>query len=130
MKRILTSILLCAVLAINCNAFSSGNSSYNYVIDNTEITIEFSLDSVLSAEKQQQVADQMVYGDDGASTYAWCWLTGHNYVTEAVTAVEHKVYALSPRCMERIYSVETCTKCDHFEETLISETLIPCCPEE
>lgn len=129
MKKILT-IMLCAVLAINCNAFTVGNSTYDYVVDDAHITIEFSSDSALSAEKQQQIADQMVYGDDGASTYAWCWLTGHNYVTESVTAVEHKVYTLSPRCIKRIYSVETCSKCDHFEETLISETLIPCCPEE
>ncbi|MBQ7923537.1 MAG: hypothetical protein IJ325_13345 [Clostridia bacterium] len=129
MKKLLT-ILLCAVLAINCSALSVVNSKYDYTNDNTNITIEFASDSALSAEKQQQIADYMVYGDDGASTYAWCWLTGHDYVYETVLAIEHKVSDLSPRCMRRSYSVETCTKCDHIEETLISQTLIACCPEE
>ena len=129
MKKMLT-IILCAFLAINCTAFSMGDSTYDYVVDDTHITVEFAADSALSAEKQQQIANQMVYGDDGASTYAWCWLTGHNYVTESVIAIEHKARALSPRCIERIYTVETCTKCDHFEETLVSEVLIACCPED
>jgi len=129
MKKILP-IILCAILAINCTALTLGNNTYDYVIEDTHITIEFANNSAFSAEKQQQIADQMVYGDDGASTYAWCWLTGHDYVTEGVTEIQHKARTLSPRCIERFYTVETCTKCDHFEETLVSEVLIACCPEE
>ena len=129
MKKILV-IMLCAILAINCAAFSVGDGLYDYIIDDTHTTVEFDSDSVLSAEKQQQIADHMVYGDDGASAYAWCWLTGHNIVNERVITIEHKVYAESPRCVERIYSVETCTKCDHLEETLVSTACIICCPEE
>jgi len=129
MKKILTFIL-CAVLAVNCSAFTFGDTTYDFVVDDTEITIVFDSDSALSADKQQQIANYMVHGDDGASTYAWCWLTGHNLVTENVMSIEHKVTALSPRCMESIYSVETCTKCDHIEETLIAQSLIACCPEE
>jgi len=129
MKKILVMIL-CAFLAINCTAFTVGDPTYDYVTEDSHITISFASDSALSAEKQQQIADYMVYGDDGASTYAWCWLTGHDYVYESITVIEHKVRALSPRCMERNYSVETCSKCDHIEETLISESLIACCPQE
>ena len=129
MKKILF-IMLCAILAINCSAVSIGDGTYNYVIDDTQITVEFASDSALSAEEQQQIANHMVYGDNGASTYAWCWLTGHDYVTERVITIEHKVYAESPRCVKRIYSVETCTKCDHLEETLVSTVCIVCCPEE
>ena len=129
MKKLLV-IMLRAILAINCAAFSVGDGSYDYTIDDAHITVEFDSDSALSAEKQQQIADHMVYGDDGASTYAWCWLTGHDYVTERVITIEHKVYAESPRCVKRTYSVETCTKCDHLEETLVSTVYIICCPEE
>ena len=129
MKKIFVFIL-CIVLAVNCSAFSVGGSAYEYEIDDTHITIKFSTDSVLSAEKQQQIANRMVYGDDGVSTYAWCWITGHDYVYENVSAIEHKVTALSPRCMKRTYSIETCSKCDHFEETLIGDSLIVCCPED
>lgn len=124
------AIMLCAILAINCTAFTVGNDTYNYEVDDTHITIEFADDSILSAEEQQKIADHIVYGDDGASTYAWCWLTGHNIVTENVMSIEHKVDVLSPRCLQTIYSVDTCTKCDHMEETVISQTFIACCPEE
>ena len=129
MKKILT-IALCAILAINCSAISTGEGSYDYIIEDTQITVEFASDSALSAEKQQQIADHMVYGDDGASTYAWCWLTGHDYVTESVTVIEHKVYTASPRCIRKNYSVETCSKCDHLEETLVSQERIVCCAAE
>lgn len=129
MKKILALILGMA-LAVNCSAFTTGEAAYDFVVNDTHITVEFSTDSALSREKQQQIANHMVYGDDEASTYAWCWLTGHDYVTENVIETQHKVYSLSPRCIQRIYSVETCTKCDHFEETLVSEVLIACCPEE
>lgn len=129
MKKILV-IILCAVLAINCSAFSVVDTTYDYELNNKHITVEFSSDSALSAQKQQQIARHMIYGDDGVSTYALCWLTGHDYVTEGVTLIEHKVYVLSPRCMKRTYSVKTCTKCDFLEETLISQARYACCPEE
>jgi len=123
-------LLICSILAINCTAISGTEPTYEYIIDDTHITIEFDSDSVFSAEQQQLIADRMVYGDDGASTYAWCWLTGHDIVTDGVSLIEHKVYTSSPRCIRRTYSVETCTKCDHYEQTLISTVLIVCCPEE
>lgn len=129
MKKLLTLVLF-VILAINCTAVSVMDSSFNYTLDDKQITIEFTADSVLSTEKQQQVANHIVHGDDGTSTYAWCWLTGHDYVYESVIAIEHKVATLSPRCMKRTYSVETCSKCDHIEETLLSEVLIACCAEE
>lgn len=51
MKKILT-VILCAILAINCAAFSLEDNTYNYVVNDTEITIEFATDSALSAEKK------------------------------------------------------------------------------
>lgn len=129
MKKVLT-LILGIVLAVNCTAFTAGDSTYDYVVNDTAITIVFDFDSALTADKQEQIAHHMVYGDDGASTYAWCWLTGHTIVTENVTEIQHKVRDLSPRCIQRIYSVETCTKCDHLEETLIAENLIACCPQD
>lgn len=129
MKKTLI-IFLCAILTINCLAISTGDGSYDYVIDDTNITIEFESNSAFSSEKQQQIADHMAYGDDGVSTYAWCWLTGHNLVTEAVTVIEHKVYATTPRCIKYTYAVEICTKCDHLEETLVSQARYACCPVE
>ncbi|MBE6631632.1 MAG: hypothetical protein E7623_02900 [Ruminococcaceae bacterium] len=128
MKKIVT-LLLCTIFVINCSALSVGDGSFDYIDNDTQITVEFASDSALSAEKQQQIADHIVYGDDGASTYSWCWLTGHNYVTEAVYVIQHKIFAASPRCIKRTYAVDTCTKCDYLEETLVSQVRIICCDE-
>lgn len=129
MKKILTFIL-CVILAVNCSAFTTEDSAYDFVVGDAAITVVFDSDSSLTTDKQEQVAHHMVYGDDGTSTYAWCWLTGHNIVVENVTSIEHKAYVLSPRCKRTIYSVETCTKCDYINETVIAQSLIACCPEE
>jgi len=129
MKKLLAFVLF-TVLAINCSAISVLEPDFEYFIDEIHYTVEFVDNSVFSNEQQQQIADHIVLGDDGISTYAWCWLTGHDYVTEGVSLTQHKVYDLEPRCMKRTYSVKTCTKCDFIEETLVSEVLVACCPEE
>ena len=129
MRKFLT-LILCTILAMNCSAISVVEQSYDYLIGNTQITIEFASNSIFSDEKQQQIANHIIYGDDGVSTYALCWLTGHDYVYENVSLIEHKVYVLSPRCLKKTYSVETCSKCDHVEETLISHARYACCAEE
>ena len=45
-------------------------------------------------------------------------------VKDTVIVTEHKVDEKHPRCIKRIYDVETCTACDYIKETLISETYI------
>lgn len=131
MKKLITLLLCGAMLAINCAALSADNSSYEYTIDDKNITVEFNSDSSFSPEQQQQIADYMVYGDDGISTYSLCWLLGHKYgPTEDVGIIIHKVYDKSPRCQKSIYSVKRCTNCDHMEESLLSQTVIACCPED
>lgn len=130
--RFLIIPILCMILVVNAAASSVGNGVYEFVDEDKVVT--FNEDSILSAEEQQMIAEYLVYGekneDDGASTYAWCWLTGHDYKYEVVTVTTHKKRAISPRCYEETYSVETCTKCDHLEEELVGGVYILCCPEE
>lgn len=128
------------ILAIICCIAFSFSFSANAIVESEfycpekDITVIFDTESVLSTEQKQFVADKIVSGepliDDGVSTYALCWLTGHDIISESVTVVEHKVRAEVPRCLRNIYTVESCSKCDHMEYTLIASNYIYCCPEE
>lgn len=131
MKKLLT-IFIGIVLAINCMATPTDTSVYEYTTEDSHITVEFDVDSTLSPEQKQNIADYLVYGDDGISTYSLCWLLGHDYneTDQIIGITTHKVRTLPPRCLKSTYSVKTCKRCDHIEETLISETFIACCPED
>ena len=79
------------------------------------------------------IAERLVYGaaeDDGTSTYAWCWLIGHNYTYGAVSVITHKKALYHPRCYQQTYNVETCTRCDHMSEEYLGAVYIVCCPED
>ena len=76
------------------------------------------------------VANSSDFYYEGVSTYRWCWLIGHDKVKDTVIVTEHKVEEKHPRCIKRIYDIETCTACDYIKETLTSETYIVCCPED
>ncbi len=66
--------------------------------------------------------------DDGAEAYGLtCTLFGHKLESSLVTSVTHKVYSSDPRCVQKTYNVETCTRCDYTSQTLISSTIISCC---
>ena len=129
MKKLIT-VILCAILAIHTAAMTTDGSTYEYETAESHVTVAFSETSSLSAEKKQAISDFLVSENSVVSPQSLCWLTGHNYKTESVSLITHKVTAKSPRCKRSIYSVKTCTKCDYIDETLISETLIVCCPAD
>ena len=129
MKKLIT-VILCAILAIHTAAMTTDSSTYEYKTSESHVTVAFSEDSSFSEEKKQAIADSLVNGTGVVTPQSLCWLTGHDYKNESVSLIQHKVYAKSPRCKRSIYSVKTCTKCDYTDETLISEMLIICCPED
>ena len=127
MKKLFLIPLFCVLFSLTC--FAQTEISY----ENENTTIIFQSDSVFADETKQFITDKIIFGedyDDGISTYAWCWLTGHNKQTEIVYKVEHKVYDTEPRCKETKYEVTTCTKCDFYEENELSYKYIFCCPED
>lgn len=115
-------------MIIPCFA-SSANPEFFF--SEEDVTIVFSEDSELSYEKQQFIADKLVNGyvEPEVSTYSWCWLTGHDKVSESVSVITHKLNDKNPRCMRETYEVTTCTKCDYYNQDLVSTIYIFCCPE-
>lgn len=129
--KLLMIPFLVILLSMNTLALNTGGGTYDFADENKVVAFEET--STLSAEQQQMVAERLVYGateDDGVSTYAWCWLTGHDLTYDTVLVITHKKSAYSPRCYEETYHVETCTKCDHMSEELVGGVYIVCCPED
>lgn len=128
--KIMIAFVLCVAFSISFSANTVQTSEFFY--ENEETTVIFSTDSILSTDKKQIIADKLVYGNDTAennvSTYSWCWLTGHDLINETVSVIEHKVRTTVPRCDRKTYEVESCTKCDYVQETLISSIQYTCCP--
>lgn len=130
--KIILAIICCIAFSLSFSANAISETEFYY--QDEDVTVTFDVESSLSADQKQFIADKIVAGDplvyDGISTYSLCWLTGHDIITEAVFAVEHKVSETNPRCKKDTYSVESCTKCDHMEYELVSTMMILCCPVE
>ena len=128
--KIMLAIIFCIALSLSFSANVISESEIYYQED--DVTVIFDTESVLSADQKQFIADKIVSGepivDDGVATYSWCWITGHDIVSELVYAVEHKYSPTVPRCKKETYNVESCTKCDHMDYTLISTIMLVCCP--
>ena len=68
--------------------------------------------------------------DENVSVQSLCWLTGHNLTSDNVAEVKHKVSKTAPRCYKTIYQVDTCSKCDYMETTVLNQAFIDCCAED
>ncbi len=131
MKKLLSMILvivMCVTLCIGASA--SGASENVIVIDNVEVI--FDSTSTLSTVEKQAIAAYLVCGDSDVQTYnLMCTLFGHQNTTEYVTTITHCAQEQSPRCLRKIWEVNTCTRCDSsVESTVIGKQYIDCCPVE
>ena len=130
MKKFLIP-LFCIIMSITCFAQNETNI-IEYYYEDEKTTVTFISSSNYTPEEQKIIADRLVFGYTGnntVETYAWCWLTGHNLTKETVSTTEHKAKDAVPRCLQTFYEVETCSKCDHYEQTEITSAYIFCCPE-
>jgi len=110
-------------LSVNANDTITGNSDY---------TVIFAEDSCFDEHEKEQIIKHLTdSATNGATTYnLLCTLFGHNYQTEFVSGVRHKVYDAAPRCIEEVYELQICTRCSDVQSNLISYSSIFCCPEE
>lgn len=62
-----------------------------------------------------------------SSTYSLCDIFGHKIEYTNSIRVTHKVSATAPRCLQKDYTVEVCTRCDYTTEYLKTQDYIYCC---
>ena len=124
MKRIFAILLVLTLLTCT---YVMPASAKNITKENIEIIIH---DDV-SEETKEKIEKYFADGEPATnriSTYGiTCTLFGHKIEGTIVSAVTHKVSSTSPRCLEKTYNYEACTRCDYENAQLISSMYIVCC---
>ncbi len=122
--------VLLAVLSLTFAVSASSTSNLTISYPEEDVTVTFDASTTFSAEQRQRIADFIVLDTPVIQSRAWCWLTGHDKITETVTVTYHKEHQTSPRCRLDVYLITTCSKCDYYEEELYNTHYIVCCPED
>lgn len=128
MKKIV-ALMLAMVLSLSLFV-TVGATNVKYTYGDVEIV--FDEDCTFSEEMKQKIADYIVNGDDGATTYnLLCTLFGHKEEVTGITTTSHKVSPTDPRCLMQWWEMHACTRCEEaLDVILLSESYITCCPEE
>lgn len=130
MKKVLT--LLFATILILCACLSSSaDQSIGNVYEFEDQTIIFDASSAFSVEEQQRIAEIIVNPKNETSTYGLtCTLFGHKNTSETVVSITHCAKANSPRCLQELFAVTTCSRCGESTVERTGYSYITCCPED
>ena len=128
MKKIIALILvvvsLFSVMSISVYAEDNAETTVTVTVNETV----FIFDADTSEDFRNKFIAHYFSHDDGAAAYGLtCTLFGHKIESSVVTAITHKAKATSPRCLKETYNVETCSRCDYTNKTMISSAYIVCC---
>ena len=126
MKKIISLILsLCIILSLGVIPASAEEA-----VETNDVTIIIHNEDISEETKEKLIA---FYSDpetqvNDATTYGLtCTLFGHKLESTVTTVITHKVRTTAPRCQEKTYTYEACTRCDYENSTLIGTTYIYCC---
>lgn len=128
MKKIIALILvvvsLFSMMSISVYAEDTNESTVTVTVNDTV----FIFDADTTEEFRSKAIAHYFNHDDGATSYGLtCTLFGHKTESSVVAAVTHKVRSTSPRCLRETFDVETCSRCDYVNSSLITSEYIVCC---
>lgn len=129
MKKIIAFIMaIVSVFSImTISAFANDTAEETVIVTIEETDFIFSSNTT-DEFRSKFIADYITPIDDGVETYGLtCTLFGHELESSLVTTVTHKKSATAPRCLQEKFNVETCSRCDYSNKTLISSFYISCC---
>ena len=123
------------VIAIVLTLFSTIGVSADQKIGNTyqidNVTIIFDVDSELSIDQQEFIAQLLVNPEYGISqANLICNIFGHKNTQEGVSTITHKVSATDPRCLQEFFTITICSRCNESTVERDGMRYIPCCPED
>ena len=133
MRKIYTIaiVIICLIMTMNI-VFADSNREIKIEYEDEDITVIF--DGSLPDDELlcKKIADRLVYGDNNneVEPMSLCWLFGHDITTGSVTTITHKAKTYSPRCLEEVYDVELCSKCDYYKEERVAAYYIVCHPND
>ena len=128
MKKIIALILvavsLFSVMSISVYAEDTAETTVTVNVNETV----FIFDAYTTEDFRNKFIAHYFSHDDGAAAYGLtCTLFGHKIESSVVTAITHKAKATDPRCLQERFNVETCSRCDYTNKTLLSSYFISCC---
>lgn len=129
MKKIIALILvvvsLFSVMSISVYAEDTAETTVTVTVNETV----FIFDADTTEDfRNKAIAHYFSHEDDGATAYGLtCTLFGHKIESSVVTAVTHKVNSTDPRCLQERFNVETCSRCDYTNKTMLDSSYISCC---
>lgn len=137
MKKTL-AFLMAAVMSLAALSFPAyaTDTADNYVFTYGDVEVSVPTDGVTKAEAKS-VADSIarlegiavsdsLTSSDAAPHNLICSIAGHNLTTTYPTATVHKVYTDAPRCVQKDYEHQYCSRCDYTSDTLLKTTRIYC----
>lgn len=126
MKKVISLILsLCFILSLGVIPASAEEA-----VENEEITIIIHNENISEETKEKLIAfysDPESHNDTAATYGLTCTLFGHKLESSTVTTITHKASETAPRCQQKTYDYESCTRCDYENSTLIGYKYIYCC---
>lgn len=129
MKKILAFILAMASVFSLMTFTASAEEAAEDTVVIVRGNVEYIFDASASEDLRESfIADCENEHDDGVETCGvLCTLFGHKLETSTPSTITHNARTTAPRCLRRVYSVESCTRCDYSSKTLKSSTYISCC---
>lgn len=119
--------ILLALTLLTCT-FVLPTSAKETTNNNVEIIINDDISEETKTKIERYFANGEPATDNNASTYGLtCTLFGHKIECTSVSTTTHKVRSTSPRCLQKTYNYEECTRCDYENATLILSEYIVCC---
>lgn len=126
MKKVVALILsLCFILSLGVIPTSAEEA-----VENNDVTIIIHNEDISEETKEKLIAfysDPESHNDTAATYGLTCTLFGHKLESTTLTTITHKVRTTAPRCQQKMYDYEACTRCDYENSTLIGNTYINCC---
>ncbi len=92
------------------------------------ISVVFGENSLLTNQQKQIVEHRLSEKENKTGDRnILCTIFGHNYTSEIVSTITHKVNPQAPRCKKIRYLVDICTRCSDTQTELLSTAYIICC---
>ena len=122
MKKIITVISFCLILTAVLSVAITAQNRFN------NIEVLFSANSVFTEAEKEIIETHFTDEDSSMQPYGIkCILFGHDYKTEIIDVIHHKVSSTRPRCVRETYETKICEDCSDTVSTLIATTVIDCC---
>lgn len=124
MKKICT--MICLLIGLMLLLMTAAVAYYTYA--SNDVQVVFAENSVFTAQEKELIEKHFCGDTDKNETYGLrCTLFGHNYKTEYVDVIRHKVRSTRPRCIDDLYKTQICTVCSDTVSTLVSSQSVDCC---